>query len=158
MSEKLTWIPLYIDRLLSSPAWQQMQDFQRGWYWQMLMQSVRSERPGYLRLDSSLWTTAGAKRKDFFDSHKSIVLACFKVCEMEGQRWIYNERMVQTLEEQVLKYRKKSTDIPISTRRDSDSISPSCSLEVAFEVPPGMKARNERERLANVAEAKKRGF
>jgi len=75
-----------------------MKDYQRGWYFQLLIESCASPRPGYLRLDSNLWSIAGAKRRDFWESHKAAVLACFKVREMEGQSWLYNERMLHTIE------------------------------------------------------------
>jgi hypothetical protein len=116
--EKLTWFPLYIDKLLSSPHWQQMEDYQKGWYIQLLLNCTRSNRLGYLKMDSSLWKIAGARRRDFWDSHKSAVLACFKVCEMEGHQWIYNERLLYVMGEQSNKYKKKSG-------RDSASLSPS---------------------------------
>jgi len=114
--EKLDWMPLYIDKLLSSPYWQDMQDFQQGWYINLLLRCTRSEPLGYLRMDSNLWTIAGARRRDFWESHKSAVLACFKVREMEGHRWIYNERLLSVMEVQSKKYRKKP--------RESLSISP----------------------------------
>ena len=123
------------------------------------MESVRSERPGYLPLDEQLWRLAGAHRREMWDNHKSAVMACFKVLEFDAQAWIYNERMVQVLEEQATKYRKKYPQEKRNSQQGvSPSISSSCSSEVAFELPPGIKARNERERLANLADAKKRGF
>lgn len=105
--EKLIWMPLYIDDLLSSPAWNDMKDFQRGWYFQLLLRLTRSKPLGYLKMDSSLWTIAGARRNDFWESHKSAVLACFKVREMEGHQWIYNERLLSVMEEQSLKIKQK---------------------------------------------------
>lgn len=106
--EKLEWLPLYIDKLLSSPAWQDMTDFQRGWYIQLLLRCTRSERLGYLKMDSNLWTIAGAKRRDFFESHKSAVLACFKVREMEGHQWLYNDRLLSVMEDQSKKYYRRA--------------------------------------------------
>jgi hypothetical protein len=109
MPDQLEWFPLYIDRLLSSPRWQHMHDYQRGWYIQLLLKSARSERPGFLRLDSNLWRIAGANRPDFFESNKSEVMACFKLREMEGQTWIFNERFVKTIGDQMKKLRKATT-------------------------------------------------
>lgn len=85
-----------------------MRDFQRGWYMQLLLLSAdNSERLGYLKLDSDLWKLAGAMRKDFFDSHKSVVLACFKTKEIDGEPWIYNERLLKTIEDQLQKLNRK---------------------------------------------------
>lgn len=109
-ANELYWLPIEIDSLLSSPAWTDMRDFQRGWYFQLLLRSVRSELPGFLRLDSNLWTIAGAKRSDFWESHKACVLACFKVREMEGQSWIYNERLLHTLEVQYSRRKRRKTE------------------------------------------------
>jgi hypothetical protein len=112
--EKLDWMPLYIDKLLSSPHWQGMKDFQRGWYIQLLLRCTRSEPLGYLRMDSNLWTIAGARRKDYWDAHGACVLACFKVREMEGHRWIYNERLLSVMEMQSRKYRRTPRDSALS--------------------------------------------
>jgi hypothetical protein len=106
--EKLEWLPLYIDKLLSSPAWQDMADYERGWYIQLLLRCTRSERLGYLKMDSNLWTIAGAKRRDFFESHKSAVLACFKVREMEGHQWLYNDRLLSVMEDQSQKFLRRT--------------------------------------------------
>jgi hypothetical protein len=95
---QIEWFPLFIDKLLSSPAWNLMKDYQRGWYIQLLLHCTRSERLGYLKMDSNLWTIAGAKRKDFWDAQSSIVLACFKVREMDGHQWIYNDRLLHSME------------------------------------------------------------
>lgn len=85
-----------------------MTDFQRGWYIQLLLRCTRSERLGYLKMDSNLWTIAGAKRRDFFESHKSAVLACFKVREMEGHQWLYNDRLLSVMEDQSEKYFRRA--------------------------------------------------
>ena len=157
--EKLEWLPLYIDRLLSSPAWQDMKDFQRAWYIQLLLRCTRSERLGYLKMDSSLWTIAGAKRKDFWDSHKATVLACFKVCEMEGHQWIYNERLLSVMEEQSSKYHRKKP--PRDSASDSLSVLDVDSKtikEEPREIPDLLRQRNEAERAQNIREAKARGF
>lgn len=107
-----------------------MQDFQRGWYIQLLLRCATSERPGYLRLDSNLGTIAGAKRSDFWETHKSRVLACFKVCLMDGEQWIFNPRLLKTLEEQTQKIEKKQRrKIPL---RVSISDSPALSIYESF--------------------------
>lgn len=105
--EQLEWIPVYIDRLLGSQRWRLMTDFQRGWYWSLIIESVRSERPGYLRLNENLWRLAGARSKQFFERENAVVLACFEGREIEGEAWVCSGRLVRTLEEQAQKYRKK---------------------------------------------------
>lgn len=105
--EKLIWMPLYIDDLLSSPAWNDMKDFQRAWYIQLLLRCTRSERLGYLRLDDQLWKLAGAHRREMWDNHKSAVMACFKILHIDAQDWMYNDRLLAVMEEQSLRYRKK---------------------------------------------------
>lgn len=116
--EQLVWIPLYIDSLLSSKRWRFMRDFERGWYISLIVESVRSERRGYLRLDENLWRFAGANSRQAFEgpddkSHAGTprnvsVLACFKHQRIDGQVWIYSERLVRTLEEQAVKRRRKT--------------------------------------------------
>lgn len=77
-----------------------MEDFERGWYWSLILESVYSPLPGYLKLDSDLWRLAGARSAQFFSAKNAGVLACFKRREIEGQEWIYSERLVETLKEQ----------------------------------------------------------
>lgn len=123
--EKLTWMPVYIDSLLSSPAWNDMKDYQRGWYFQLLLRSTRSERMGYLPLDGSLWRIAGAHSRAMWDSHCAAVMACFKIRQYDGRDWIYNDRLLSVLEEQSGKYYRKKPP------RESASISHG-SFEVGF--------------------------
>lgn len=120
--EKLEWLPLYIDNLLSSPAWLDMKDYQRGWYIQLLLRSTRSERLGYLPLDGQLWKLAGAHGRDFFEQRNAAVMACFKVIQFDGTEWIYNPKLLGVMEDQSKKYyRKKKPDSLISpTLSDSD--------------------------------------
>jgi hypothetical protein len=102
--QKLDWLPLYVDKLLSSPAWQDMKDYQRGWYIQMLLRSARSERLGYLKLDGNLWRIAGAHSRAMWDQHSAAVMACFKSRQIDGTEWIYNQRLLSTMEEQDTKF------------------------------------------------------
>ena len=104
--EKLIWIPLYVDALLASQRWRLMEDFERGWYFSLITESVRSERPGYLRLDKHLWRLAGARSEQFFKAKNAAVLACFKTTEVNGETWVFSERLVRTLEEQAVKLTK----------------------------------------------------
>ena len=109
--EKLDWLPLYIDKLLSSPAWHDMTDFQRGWYIQLLLRSTRSERLGYLPLDGQLWRLAGARNRTFFEQENARVMACFKVRQFDGQDWIYNPKLLSVMEDQETKYHRKTASI-----------------------------------------------
>lgn len=125
--EKLEWFPIYVDRLLSSPAWSEMKDYQRGWYIQLLLRSTRSERLGYLPLDGSLWRVAGAHSKAMWDNHKAAVMACFKIRTDDGRDWIYNDRLLNVMEEQSVKYRKNPKSPPKSKTENRDI--ESCFLE-----------------------------
>lgn len=106
MSSHLIWIPLYVDSLLASQRWRLMEDFERGWYISLIVESVRSNRPGYLKLDKNLWRLAGARSEQFFNGKNAAVLACFSRSEIEGETWVFSERLVCTLEEQVVKLSK----------------------------------------------------
>lgn len=118
--ERLDWVPLLVDKLEESGAWEQMEDFQFGWYMKLLVKSTRSSRLGYLRLDDgNLWMLAGARSKHFFEKNSAAVMARFKVRQFEGQDWIYNSTMLSVLEEQSTKYRRKKPP------GGSQSISPS---------------------------------
>lgn len=77
-----------------------MKDFQRGWYIQLLLMCARSKRVGYLPLDERLWALAGAHRREMWEQHNSAVMACFKTRTFDGLVWIYNERLLRTIEEQ----------------------------------------------------------
>lgn len=121
--EKLEWLPLYIDKLLSSPAWLHMRDYQRGWYIQLLLLCTRSERLGYLRLDGRIWMLAGAHSKAMWEQHKAAVMACFKVRDFDGQSWLYNNRLLSVMENQSEKYLRKNNGA------SSHSYSPSQNLK-----------------------------
>lgn len=121
--QKLDWMPLYIDDLLSSPAWTDMKDYQRGWYVQLLLRCTRGKPLGYLKLDGNLWRIAGAHNRPMWDNHKTEVMACFKSCQIDGIEMIYNERLLHVMQRQSGKYRKS---------RDSLSISPE-NLDVDFD-------------------------
>lgn len=101
---ELSWFPAYPDRFLSSERWNRMKDFQRGWYWQLLLLMTRSKPLGFLLLDEHLWTLAGAHTKQYWDNHAGLVLACFKEREFDGHRWIYSETLSKVLDEQIYKH------------------------------------------------------
>lgn len=118
--EKLDWLPLYIDNLLSSPAWQDMKDFQRGWYIQLLLRSTRSERLGYLPVTERLWELSGAHRREMWETHKSAVMACFRTRTFDDLDWIYNPKLLSVMEDQSNKYRRRSSLIsPVLSDVDS---------------------------------------
>ena len=89
--------------LLGSAAWLQMKDYQRGWYIQLLLLATQSPHPGYVSVDGPLWRLAGAHAREYFDKESSVVLACFKRRQMDGQEWIYNEQFLQLLQQQPAK-------------------------------------------------------
>jgi hypothetical protein len=128
--EKLIWIPLYVDALLASQRWRLMEDFERGWYFSLITESVRSERPGYLRLDKHLWRLAGARSEQFFRAKNSAVLACFKTTEVEGETWVFSERLVRTLEEQNVKLSKikppPSNSVLLDSKKTKEGVCPKC--------------------------------
>jgi hypothetical protein len=109
-----------VDRLEESSAWEDMEDYQFGWYVKLLVKTTRSARLGYLRLDrDKLWLLAGARSKQFFEKNNAVVMARFKTRQFgDGQDWIYNSTMLSVLEEQSQKYRLKKPP------RESASISP----------------------------------
>lgn len=118
-----------------------MSDFQRGWYWQLILLSTRSDRIGYLKLDEQLWKLAGAHRREMWDNHKSAVMACFKFQEFDGQTWIYNERLLKTISEQNAKRNKG-----VRRKEDQSEIDLSVSISevaVAFEVGSKESTINE---------------
>jgi hypothetical protein len=159
--ERLGWIPLLVDVLEESGAWEEMQDFQFGWYMKLLVKLTRSPRLGYLRLDrDKLWQIAGARSKQFFERENAVVMARFKVRDFNGQDWIYSSRMLSVLEDQSEKYYRKKPP------RESASISPSVlafdSKEIKEvirpELPESVEIRNQLERNDAIARAKEKGF
>lgn len=89
--------PCFPDGFLTSGRWHSMKDFQRGWYIQMLLSMTRSKPVGYLPYDERLWTLAGAHTRQHFEQHCALVLACFKVLEFGGCKWITNEPLLNVL-------------------------------------------------------------
>jgi hypothetical protein len=158
--DKLIWIPLYVDALLASQRWRLMEDFERGWYFSLITESVRSERPGYLRLDKHLWRLAGARSESFFKQKNAAVLACFKTTEVNGETWVFSERLVRTLEEQAEKYSRQKKP-PRDSASNSISVLDVASKELKEEpraIPDSIRQRNEAERAQNIREARARGF
>lgn len=86
-----------------------MKDYQQGWYFNLLIESVDSEMPGYLPNDGQLWELANATSKKFFEKECSPVMACFKSRQIDGRVWIYNAKLLSVYEEQIHKLAKNST-------------------------------------------------
>src|SRR5262249_33527870 len=101
--KELESFPCYPDRILSSVKWEAMKDFQRGWYWQLLLLMNRSKPLGYLKHDGRLWALAGACSKQYWDKHAALVLSAFKVAEFDGHVWIYSQPLMEVLEAQTWK-------------------------------------------------------
>lgn len=125
---KLDWIPLYFQRLKGSEAWN-LPDYQFCWYMKLLIESADSPIPGYLpgSLDK-LWRLAGAKSQPYFEKWGGCELVSRLFCrtEIEGQTWIYNKRMLQTIYEQSQKLshktRKRSLSLSVSLQSVPDFI------------------------------------
>lgn len=119
---KLDWIPLYIQRLKGSEAWG-MPDYQFCWYFKLLIESVDSPLPGYLPGSTDkLWRLAGAKSQSYFEKWGGCELVSRLFCrtEIEGQAWIYNQRMLQVIHEQngklTTKKRKRCVSLSLSVQ------------------------------------------
>ncbi len=131
---ELSWFPCYPDRILSSTHWMKMKDFQRGWYWHLLLLMTRSKPLGYLRFDDGqLWGLAGAHSKQHWDSHAGLVLACFQRHEFDGHEWIYNQKLLDVLTEQQEKHAKAVERGKREKNTSRASISSSSSYSREFE-------------------------
>jgi len=64
-------------------------DYETGWFFRLLLSSAAAEPQGYLVNSSNLWRVAGARRPDFWESHKSNVLARFNSQEMDGRQMLW---------------------------------------------------------------------
>lgn len=86
-----------------------MKDYQQGWYFNLLIESVDSEMPGYLPDDGQLWELANATSRRFFEKESAPVMACFKSRQIDGRVWIYNAKLLKVYEEQIHKLAQNST-------------------------------------------------
>jgi len=131
---ELEWFPTYPDKILSSVRWMRMTDFQRGWYWQLLLKMTRSKPLGYLRFDDGqLWMLAGAHSRQYWETHAALVLACFKVAEFDGHPWIFNQKLLDVLHEQQDKHEKAVHRGQLGGKRKNSSSSASSSYSSEFE-------------------------
>jgi len=116
-----------------------MKDFQRGWYMQLMLLCAVSQRPGYIASTERLWELAGAHRRDFWELHKSAVMACFKTRTIDGTEWIYNERLLHTIEHQ---HRKLSKSLELHNTHKNVSVSKVSLKPSLEEVKNYCKERN----------------
>jgi len=77
-----------------------LSDVETGWFLRLVFSSAAAERQGYLPNSSSVWTIAGAKRSDFWDHHKSRVLACFEVRRMDGTEYLCFPPLLEIINQQ----------------------------------------------------------
>lgn len=146
--ERLEWIPF--DRTINPPSG--LTDFQQAWFWNLLRASFfdQVEMQGYLPITSNLWSIAGAKRSDFFDSHKSRLLACFEVRKVGGKEVLYFPPLVESMRRQWKRLRSRkgfssefSTYPQPSTERSGASTSPS---QPAFDFDSSSKDQIQKQK------------
>jgi hypothetical protein len=101
---RLEWLKIPI---ADAQAWTSgLLDFEAGWFWKLLYSSAASEIQGYLVNSSNLWLIAGAKRSDYWERHKSGVLARFKSREVDGIEMLYFPRLLEIINDQKAQLRK----------------------------------------------------
>ncbi len=112
------WLPIPID----AKTWaSDLSDYETGWFWSLIFSSLVAEPQGYLLNSSNLWTIAGAKRSDFWQSHKSRVLARFEVREVDGIQMLCFPPLVEIITVQIGKLRNhRPRAAPLSHSLDSD--------------------------------------
>jgi len=105
---------------------------------------------GYLPITSNLWSIAGAKRSDFFESHKSRLLACFEVRKVGGKEVLYFPPLIESMRKQMKRLRNRrsvdkefSTDSQPSTERAGGFTSPSQS-DLAFDFDSNKSNHNQK--------------
>ena len=110
-NQSLEWFPLYVHRFLDNARYWNLQDFQQAWFVNLLFESWRSKRPGYLSDDEQLWRLAKARTRQFFEKERGPVLCLFERegPTTDGAVWIYNRMLVDVYDEQVLKFHKRRT-------------------------------------------------
>src|SRR6266496_5198429 len=101
----LNWVPW--ERSLCPPVG--LTDFQQAWFWNLLRASFfdQTEMQGYLPITSNLWSIAGAKRSDFFESHKSRLLACFEVRKVGEKEVLYFPALIELIVKQRRRLRSR---------------------------------------------------
>jgi hypothetical protein len=113
MPPRLSWVPIPIS---NAEAWvSDLSDYETGWFWKLIFSSLAAEPQGYLLDSSNLWTITGAKRSDFWESHKSRVLARFEVREMDGMRMRCFPPLVEIIEQQRRKLHRPRSALSLSS-------------------------------------------
>lgn len=107
---KFEWFPLYFRRILASARYRAMKDYQQAWYLNLLFESAKSERPGYLKLNGRLWRLANAHTEQFFNRENVAVLACFKSREIDGETWMFNEKLLEVVKSAIGKIGSPQND------------------------------------------------
>ncbi len=122
-STQLDWFPLYVHRFLNDARYRALKDYQQAWFWNLLLASWVSERPGYLPDDGQLWRLANARTRQFFEKESEPLLGMF---EREGSTaddaaWIYHRGLLKIYDEQVLKFHKRKQKSTKSTKDNGTS-------------------------------------
>jgi hypothetical protein len=114
---RLDWLPIPI---ANAKAWVSgLGDTETGWFWNLIFSSLAAELQGYLPNSSNLWTIAGAKRSDFWESHKSRVLARFEFREMDGTSMLCFPPLVEIVDQQSRKLRKPRSALSLSSLKSN---------------------------------------
>jgi hypothetical protein len=98
-----SWCPIEIGSLFSSPWFQAMKDFQRGWYLCLLLRAW--ERTPQLQLpndDCALQVLAGVTDSRLWQAHKKLVLDRFLV-STDGKT-LSNPKLLEVYERQIRKH------------------------------------------------------
>jgi hypothetical protein len=108
-NQSLEWFPFYVHRFTGDARYRNLKDFQQAWYLNLLFESWRSERPGYLPDDGQLWRLANARTCQFFEKERGPVMCMFERegSTTDGAVWIYNRMLFEIYEEQLLKFHKR---------------------------------------------------
>jgi hypothetical protein len=148
---KLDWFPLFIHRIKGSKRWKEMRDYQRGQYMSLLIELADSVKLGYLPNDiEGLAKLAGADhmRRAFVQAwiEGGIVRTCFKTRTVDGVEWIYNEPLLEVIENQLKKTKggRPRNETPLFSL-DSDVV-----LSIYKEYP---RKENKRKSLEEIARA-----
>ena len=111
---RLPWVPIPANAVKTWPP-PDLEDYERGWFWTLIFASLAAEPQGYLCNSSNLWMIAGAKRRDFWDSKKSRVLARWEIREVDGIEMICFPPLVAIIDKQCSKLRKPRSSLSLSS-------------------------------------------
>jgi hypothetical protein len=158
MRKRLDWVPMGVDgspgMIPSGKAPVFEKDFQAAWFWKLFWASLESEKQGYLRVTSQLGMLAGAHSKAFWDAEKSVVLACFEVRELEGQRWLYFPPLIEVIEDQMKKIcrpHRAREEFSSETTSYPQGARPASPSQSAFDFePPRARSASDRGAVEGV--------